>query len=61
MQWQCNGHKDSMPNTGSTQLINEKNKFKVIFNYNFKMFKIYILYTYIYIYMKYLDYTKVFL
>jgi hypothetical protein len=50
MQWQCNGHNDSMPNTGSTQLINEKNKFKVIFNYNFKMFKIYIVHIYIHIY-----------
>ena len=39
-----------MPNTASTQLINEKNKFKVIFNYNFKMFKIYIVHIYIHIY-----------
>ena len=46
VQW----HKDSMPNTGSTQLINEKNKFKIIFKYNFNMFKIYIVQIYIHIY-----------
>jgi hypothetical protein len=59
MQWQCNGHNDSMPNTGSTQLINEK-KIKLYLIIILKCLK-YILYTYIYIYMKYLDYTKVFL